>query len=965
MRRLLVSFIVIAFSFLKINAQLLSWAPAFAKDNDNVVITLDAAKGNLGLFNYATPGEVYVHTGVITNLSTSATNWRYTRNFGTPDNQVFTTAIPQLKATSLGGNKYSYSISNIRSYYGIPAGETILRIAILFRSANGGVVHRNADAGDMYIPVYDNTVAVRFSEPFFQPKYIPVPEPINKQVGDNINVTAIANMNADMKLYLNGTQIQSANGLTTLSANPILTTSGNQEIVAESFAGSVTKYDTLRFFVSSAPVIAPLPGAVRDGINYHPNNTSATLVLYAPGKNRVSVIGEFAGSNWLEQSSYQMNRTPDGNYWWITLTGLTSGAEYAFQYLVDGNLKIAEPYSEKILHPTDDAFISSTTYPALKPYPLGQSGIVSVLQTAEPTYTWQNNSFTRPDKKSLIIYELLMRDFIAAHDWNTLRDTLNYLKNLGINAIQIMPLNEFGGNESWGYNPEFFLAPDKYYGTKNSLKRFIDTCHSSGFAVIMDIVLNHATGSCPLAALYWNSATNNPALNNPWFNETARHPFNVFNDFNHESLATRYFTSRVIAHWLQEYKIDGYRFDLSKGFTQNNTGSDVNAWGAFDASRIAIWKKYYDTMQLKSPGSIAILEHFADNSEEIELSNYGMLLWGNNTFNFQEAAMGFVSTSNFEGNLFTARGWTQPHLVGYMESHDEERLMYKNLQFGNSSGAYNTKDLNTALKRVEMCAAFFFNMPGPKMIWQFGELGFDYSINHCTNGTVNSTCRLDPKPIRWDYFQIAQRKSLYDVYSNLNKLRLHSLFKNNFVSNRIQRNLSGAFKWLQVTTDTSNICVVGNFDVVAATGSVIFQNAGTWYDYLTGSTIVATGSSQSITLQPGEYHVYINRNINNVIPTPVSNLPLINNLLQPVIYPNPVNNNSFIEFNLEKRTKVQIELYNYSGQKISSIYNGMLSKGKQTILLFNINNYLKAGAGYFVKIITTDGIGIAKFVALK
>jgi len=914
------------------------------------------------LFSFS---KVYVHTGVITNLSTSATNWRYTRNFGTPDNQVFNTAIAQLKATSLGNNKYSFPITNIRSYYGVPAGETILRIAILFRSANGGVVQRNANAADMYVPVYSTTVAVRFSEPFFQPLYTPVPEPINKQVGDNISVTAISNISADMKLYLNGTQIQSATGVTTISANPALTLTGSQEIVAEAFAGSVTKYDTLRFFVSNAPVVAPLPAGVRDGINYHANNTSVTLVLYAPGKSRVAVIGEVASNNWTEQSAYQLNKTPDGNYWWITLSGLTPANEYAFQYLVDGNLKIADPYSEKILHPVDDAFISPVTYPGLKTYPPGQSGIISVLQTAEPSYTWRNNTFNRPDKKSLVIYELLMRDLIAAHDWNTLRDSLNYLQNLGINAIEIMPLNEFGGNEGWGYNPEFFLAPDKYYGTKNSLKRFIDTCHSRGIAVIMDIALNHATGACPLAALYWNSATNNPAANNPWFNETARHPFNVFNDFNHQSLATRYFSSRVIEHWLTQYKIDGFRFDLSKGFTQVNSGSDVNAWSAYDASRIAIWKRYYDTMQLKSPGSIAILEHFAANSEEIELSNYGMLLWGNNTFNFQEAAMGYIPNSNFEGNLFTARTWAQPHLVGFMESHDEERLIYKNVQFGNSSGSYNTRDITTALKRVEECAAFFLTMPGPKMIWQFGELGYDYSINYCTNGTVNTTCRLDPKPIKWDYLQDLYRKRLYNVFSSLNKLRAHPLFKNNFTSNRVTQSLTDPVKWMKLTTDTSNILVVGNFDVVALPVSITFQNAGTWYDYLTGATITATGAAQAVALQPGEYHVYVNRNVVNVVPTGVSNLPLINNLLQPVVYPNPVSNNSFIEFTLEKRTNVQIDLFNYSGQKINSVYNGVLAKGRQTIPLFNSTNYLKTGAGYFVKIITTEGFGAVKFIAVK
>ncbi|MEI9909455.1 MAG: hypothetical protein WDO71_07195 [Bacteroidota bacterium] len=158
---------------------------------------------------------------------------------------------------------------------------------------------------------------------------------------------------------------------------------------------------------------------------------------------------------------------------------------------------------------------------------------------------------------------------------------------------------------------------------------------------------------------------------------------------------------------------------------------------------VAIWKRYYDTLQLKSPGSYAVLEHFAADAEEIELSDYGMLLWGNSNYNYNEASMGFISTSNFERAIHSVRNWTQPYLMSYMESHDEERLMYKNLNFGNSSGSYNTRDLNTALKRMELNAAFFLTIPGPKMIWQFGELGYDFSINRCADGTINNNCRLE------------------------------------------------------------------------------------------------------------------------------------------------------------------------------------------------------------------------------
>lgn len=943
---------------IQLHAQLLSWTPGFAKDNDNIVITVDATKGNLGLNGYTPVSDVYVHVGLITNQSTSPSNWRYV-----PFTWGSTTAAAQ--ATSLGNNKWQYTINNIRSFFGVPAGETILKIAILFRNGSGSQAQRNTDGSDMYIPVYDNSIAVRFSVPPFQPYYIPIPEPINKQVGDNISVTGIANQTADMKLYLNGSVIQTASSVTSISATPTLSTPSNTEIVVEATAASVTKKDTLRFFTATSPVIAALPPGVRDGINYEAGNTSVVLVLFAPNKNRVSVIGEFPGSNWVEQTSYVMNKTPDGNYWWLRITGLTPGTEYAFQYLVDGTLKVAEPYSEKILDPNSDAaVISSGVYPGLRSYPAGQSGIVSIVQTNTPAYTWAVNSFSRPDKRNIVVYELLLRDFLAAHDWKTLKDTLSHLKTMGVNAIEIMPFNEFEGNESWGYNPDFYLAPDKYYGPKNNLKEFVDSCHKNGIAVIMDIALNHATGLCPLAALYWNNSTNQPSATNPWFNVTATHPFNVFNDFNHESMATRYFTSRVVEHWLTEYKLDGFRFDLSKGFTQFNSGNDVNLWSQYDASRVAIWKRYYDSCQLKSPGSYVILEHFAANSEEIELSDYGMLLWGNSNFNFTEASMGFVSTSNFESYLHSARGWNKPHLVSYMESHDEERMMYKNLKFGNNSNtSHNVRDLNTALRRIELCAGFFMTAPGPKMIWEFGELGYDFSINRCTDGSINTNCRLDAKPIRWDYKAVVQRKRLYDIFTSLNKLRFHPWYKDVFIANNINltRNLSGAFKTLTIRSalDSSMLCVIGNFEVTAQTSSFTFPSAGTWYDYLIGGTFTSTGGGQNITLQPGEFHVYLNRNLINAVVTAVGGQGNPDSDLLASVYPNPAQPTSVLEINVPATGIVHIDLVNETGQLVKTIFNEMLTKGKHNIPLSSKINNLPGGI-YLLQIQSAKKTAITK-----
>ncbi|MDE3185491.1 MAG: T9SS type A sorting domain-containing protein [Bacteroidota bacterium] len=853
MKKLLLFSFVLFFSFQGF-AQLLSWTPDFATESTNpFTITMDANYGNKGLLNH-TASDVYVHIGLITNYSTSSSNWLHVQT-------TWGTTSASAQATSLGNNKWSFTISGgLRTYFGLTdPNEKIEKIAILFRSGDGNTKQANADGSDMFIPVYNSALALRVTDPFFQPTYTPIPESINKSLNDNITITAKSNSNATLTLLLNGTVIQTATNTQNITAAPTLTTTGSQQIIAKADNGSITLSDTLNFYVNSSVNVAALPAGVQTGINYGADNKSVTLVLFAPGKSRVAVIGDFAGSNWKEQSQYELNKTPDGNYWWITITGLTPAKEYSYQFLVDGQLKIADPYAEKILDPVNDPYISSSTYPGLKPYPTDSTtGIVSVLQTAQTPYNWQVTNFSRPDKRNLVIYELWLTDFVANHDWTTLADSLNYFKKLGINAIEVMPFNEFEGNISWGYNPDFYFAPDKYYGTENSLKQFIDECHQNGIAVIMDMVLNHSFGSSPMVQLYWDSTNNRPAVNNPWFNPVAKHAYNVGYDMNHESAATHYFVSRVVNHWLNDYKIDGFRFDLSKGFTQtqtcdtNGNNCNVSAWGNYDSSRVKIWKGYYDTLQLKSPGSYAILEHFADNSEEKDLSNYGMLLWSNMAYPYEQASMGYNGGSDFSSGIASVAGWSHPYKVTYMESHDEERVMYKDITYGNSSGSYNIKDTATALKRQQLTAAFLFMLPGPKMLWEFGELGYDYPINYCGDGSVNNSCRTDPKPLRWDYYEQPNRKKLFDVYSALIKLRFNPSFSDQFISNFSSQSLNGNFKWITM----SKIVVVGNFDVVPQTGTVTFPSTGTWKDYLNDTTISVTNASQNFTLQPGEFHVF-------------------------------------------------------------------------------------------------------------
>ena len=950
--------------------QLISTSPTFIRESSSPIeITVDATLGNEGLKNHLPTSDVYVHIGLITSLSTGPTDWKYSKF-------TWGTTTPEAQAAYVSANKWKFTITGgLRNYFGVTnPNETIRYIVILFRSGNGNKAQRNRDGSDMYIPVYDNSLHVRVAEPLSQPTYVEAPEPLTLAIGNSLQISGAASQASNMKLFFNGNEVANTTGTTTVSANVVITTTGNQVVVAEASSGATVVRDTFQFFITPTTVTEPLPPGVKDGINYEPGDTSVVLVLFAPGKTSASVIGDF--NNWLPSVQHQMKRTADGNRFWIRLTGLTAGTEYAYQYLINNTLKVADMYAEKVLDPWNDQYIPATSYPNLKAYPAGQTGIVSILQTAKPAFNWQAASFVRPDKRNLIIYEVLLRDFVATKNWQTLRDTISYLKRLGINAVQLMPFNEFEGNLSWGYNPSFYFAPDKMYGTETALKQFIDECHKQGIAVIMDVALNHAFGLSPTVQMYWNAALNRPAADNPWHNEVAKHPFNVGFDFNHESAATRYLVDRFVEHWLTNYKIDGFRWDLSKGFTQVNsctttncdTGPEVNNWSNYDASRIVIWKRIHDKMQSVSNSSYCILEHLGANNEEQELANYGMLLWGNLNYNFNEATMGYLPQSNFQWGVFTNRNWTMPHLITYQESHDEERLMYRNLNFGNSSNpSHNVKDLNTALKRNELATAFWALIPAPKMLWQFGELGYDYSINHCTNGTVNNNCRLDEKPIRWDYLNNPNRKALFDVYSKLFKLRNTPNFLPTWVSSDVTYNFNGGFKWLKVNSDSLKIMVIGNFDVTSAAGTVTFANAGTWYNYLNGGTRVASGGPETIALQPGEYHVYTNRDVNNLVPTPVRNVGSAVNNMRISIFPNPVLNNAAIEYDLPESGEVEVSVMNVSGQQIASLFKGFKARGVQKLSLNStafIKEKLSAGT-YLLKLSINGKAKVQPFVLMN
>jgi 1,4-alpha-glucan branching enzyme len=825
-------------------SQIVKISPVDANLDQEVEIIYDAAQGTGSLKGAS---AVYMHSGVIIDGPDGAAWTSVVGNWGKDDGIGKMTKMP-------GQNElWTIKLKSIRSYYGLSVDAIVFRLSMVFRNADGtkegkgnpgnfigGFVASNQD---IYINLKVGNF-ILFSQPTETDVLVKDSEKFNIAVKSSSKADSIS-----IKTFLEGKLLSSklvlnADIAELASAIPPSSSALTVEIYARWKQETQKIIKTINVVVLKNKEPQPLPSGATRGITYL-SNTKVRFVLEAPGKQLAYVVGDH--SDWKTAEQYRMNQTPDSKFFWLEIEGLEKAKPYVYQYWVDAGIKISDPYSDQVADPWNDIFIPRSTFPNPPPYIRNSFGIASVFQTAQQPYVWStaDQNFKPVAKDKMIIYELLIRDFISDRSYTKLIDSLDYLKKLGVNTIELMPIMEFEGNESWGYNPSHFFAPDKAYGTKNDLKRFIDKAHQKGFTVLLDMVLNHAFGQSPMVKLYWDAQKNKPATNNPWFNPDATHPFNVGFDFNHESAATQQFVDDVNAYWLNEYHFDGYRFDLSKGFTQKQN-TDVGLWSVKDDSRIRILKRMNEQIKKVKPNAIVILEHFADAAEETELHADGMLTWSNTTY-------GFTNLLNAaEDDVFNQS--INLNKVSYMESHDEERLMVKGKKTNAKNATQSFSDSLFVLNKIKQMSAFFFPLPGPKMLWQFQELAYNKSIDF--NGRVGN------KPLPWGsgglgLYEDKERKKLLAFYQALLKVVYDN--PKTFDLKNLKANLNTSLKTYSFSGPDFDWVAVGNFGTQKQTASFTLTNAGTWYEFFGRESPVAGSNTQSIELFPGAFRIFTSK----------------------------------------------------------------------------------------------------------
>lgn len=912
--------------------------PSTFNVTDQITITVSTATQACNAVG-TNPAKLYMHAGA--GDDTNAFGYAVVGNWGQDDNIGLMT----------NNNNGTWSITLTPStYFGLNATQqaNTTKLGMVFRNANGSqTLKLPPSCGDFIFNV--GAFQLNLTSPANNSATI-----INS--GGSLLIAANnTGGSASYNLKANGVSINTNVG-TSYSFNHTNITA-NTTYQLEVTQGSSTITRNFSAIVNPSVVTQALPSGLVNGINYNPtDNTKATLVLDAPFKDFVYVAGSF--NNWQPGVNYAMKKdVAPSTKFWLELTNLVPGENYTYQYWVGDQtnrptnspafVKVADPCSTTVLSPFDDPWIPSVTYPNLPQYPAGQEREVTLLKTGETPYNWVNTNFVKPNKDKLVIYELLIRDFDANRNYQDVINKINYFKNLGVNAIQLMPIMEFEGNESWGYNTAFHMALDKFYGTKEKFKELVDVCHQNGIAVILDIAFNHAFGRNPMVRMWMNDPEGDgwgaPSTENPYFNTTARHSYSVGEDFNHSSTLTRDYVKQTIKHWITEFKIDGLRWDLTKGFTQNCTGGDDGCTNAYQQDRVDVLKEYADYSWSLDNDHYVIFEHLGSDNEEQQWANYrinegkGIMMWGEMFTQYKELAMGFA-TQNISRMTHTSRGFTGKRLVGYPESHDKDRLMYEAITYGNGGGSAPVNgNLTNALARMGAIGATSILVPGPKMIWHFGELGSNQSIYTCANGTVNDEgsflpgdCKLDTKQqVQWseNWLADARRTAIYNDWARMIKLKTSEPVFNGDCS--ISPNGSNIRQRIYVydnslpSSQLKNVVILANFSVANQNITPDFPYTGMWYNLMDNTPYNVTNTTTAITLAPGQFRIFGNQ------PATLSNPE--NQITSVKLYPNPANNYFVIEGEISKA-----EIYSVTGQLVKS-FDGVNTSDYQ----FDINDLTK------------------------
>ena len=636
---------------------------------------------------------------------------------------------------------------------------------------------------------------------------------LNPQGNANINSsTQITSVGTAVRVdyWINGNLIgTSENGPPfTVQWNP------NQELFGKNKIHAIAYGADDRVFISNVDVNLPINvvnenpiSSCEDGLVLDGNQIQ--ICLYAPNKDYVALKSSW---NTSYPNGELMKLSQDG-FWWYS-SNLSNG-NYEYQFNINGEKLIADPWSRNVVWKDIVGVSESSDFQKAK----------TSFFVGEDTFQWSDSDFLRPSMNDLIIYEMHVGDFGAdQNSIGTFNDVVEkiesgYFADLGINAIELMPLGEFEGGNSWGYDPSFYMAPESAYGSVNDLKNLVNVAHNHDIAILLDVVFNHLWGSSPLFQLYQPLDSYNwqdhDYANCPYFdNEESLWGYKIENwhQVNGREYRAWKYVVDALDVWVNDYHIDGFRFDYTPGI----------GWGG-DSDGASFYANHLDNID---PSLILIAEE--DNYYQINQTDFDSG-WDYSYFHTIDAnLLELNSNGHFWGDMNDlwnhinsySQGY-QDHYgsINYIENHDEGRIIYELTQ-------YQGYSLDVAYQKSKLGSSILFTSLGVPMIYNGQEFGQN------TQHRDDFGYPISPQPLQWENLSSNLGQSLFSHYSMLSKLRSsYDVLKNGYNDLKLIDNSKKSIVFWRVH-EQDQIVVVANFNNVTEYIDVEFPQSGTWYDFL-------------------------------------------------------------------------------------------------------------------------------------
>ncbi len=789
---------------------------------------------------------------------------------------------------------------------------------------------------------WDNSILEVTDPLFFQPA-----RHLNEYgLVDGISVGIFTNGTVNSLQYaigedtLNATELfNEETGIFYASLDPPLTLFESYWIEATIDGESFTVYDQPAIEIEEAP----LPTGVKMGPNWI--NNEMILAVFAPAQPVMQVIVASPGETGEISDAIVMKYDPEQTDIWWTELELSFG-QYEYEYLLINGSRLPDPFSRRLSNGKTRIEI-------------GGGGI----STADD-YIWQSDGYVRPSLDTLIIYELHVDDFAAqGSGQGTFDDViarLDHLKESGINAIELMPITEFPGERSWGYNPEIMSSVEGAYGTPEEFKQLVDDAHSRGLAVILDLVWNHATSSTPIWQIQPNNDLNpyfkNPNDLNP--NETAG-TWGML-DFDHFNEKTIEYINEVHRIWLEEYRVDGFRFDATRyvGWDLNQPQFGLLAWT--------------DAIDEIDPDAYQIAEHLPSDPWLVDntmLTSSWHDSFHDRLIDHIFSSIGTMTAMQQIIGLYEYSNWGTPYsnltqAVKYMVSHDEQSLIQEMVEFDGES-------LNSARDIDKFYATLLFTAQGIPMIWQGQEFGFQSGwLDNNGNGNWDEE-KLGYRPVDWSLLDSEDGQSHLDHYSRLARFRKTNpaFSKGTFYDlwrYEGERVIVYGYKDESEGNSDDQVVVIANFSSLDQTvNDVPFLSGGNWYNITDpgNDLYTADGNYGEYSIPSNSAVVYSKTQYELGVETP-SFFPEKFQTLS--AYPNPFNPSITIQLELQNITQTnmntEVNIYDINGKFIQSLLDNSIESGLHRIAWRPQN--ISSGI-YIVSLRTEMGIKNQKILYLK